>query len=223
MNAIRYLVLTLLFCTTANAKHYMGAAKLSGEKGAEVQIDGYASIKKSEFKSVKVNGALDFEKLKVAGILQVAGAANGEKLECQALLVHGGLEAEDIRAESVKVDGSFAGEDIKISGDLEVNGALSGENYEVKGMTRVAGGLELDESTLVHLEVSGNKVILDDSFVASILIKAESKHKAQKVILNGKTQIAGDIVFESGEGEVELGRDAGVKGQVKGGKITKTN
>ncbi|MFN7710581.1 MAG: hypothetical protein ACK5O7_06460 [Holosporales bacterium] len=221
MNKVAGLLFVSMMTSVAHANHYMGAAHLNQQKAKDVRVDGFAEVKDSEFQSLQVNGALEFENLKVEKSVTVAGAVKGEHLKTHKLEVHGGFEAEDVEVVEMRVDGSAEADSLRVRGPLNVHGSLSGEKIDVTGETLVAGGMDVEESQFAHVKVSGEKVVLDDTTVANLIIQKTNKDRPQVVILKGKTRIDGDIVFETGKGEVVQSDKATIKGQVKGGTITK--
>ena len=105
-----------------------------------------------------------------------------------------------------------------IYNELELNGSLKGTKINVYGNTKVGGNLEVCESSFKDIETSSWQCILTNSKAKNIFVK-KTKDESQKIYLKGKTIIEGNIIFESGNGEVIFSEDARVEGKVQGASI----
>jgi hypothetical protein len=171
----------------------------------DVSGSGSMDIENSAFNTLIVSGSLDFTNIKIKEILTVTGSASGKGLECKRLIV----------------SGSLTGENIIVTGDAVLSGGFEVTNAKMQGHTNISGGLEAKHSEFHEIEMDSNEITLIDTMVHNIIIKASSKYDTQKIILKGKTIISGDIIFESGKGQIVADKQVVIKGKIEGAKLHK--
>ena len=168
------------------------------------------------------NGSVNLENVEL-GKTQVNGSAEFKNSKFQSLEVNGTLDFQDlIIAESVKVNGTIKGKHIQCR-YLIVSGDLEGNSIHVKGDTRISGYFNVSNSSFEDLEISSKKIVLNNTTTKNIVIKASKNNAKQQIILNGTTIVNGNIIFESGFGEVVLDKKAKIQGQVSGGETKYMN
>lgn len=157
-------------------------------------IHGSAELDDMNFKSLVVDGSLKFSNLIIEEELLVNGSVNGKKLKCKKF----------------KINGSFNGKDIEAK-DGSVSGSLEGANINVLGETKIFGSMSVSDGNFGNIEINGKKSDLTNSKARSIFFKKEEA-ETQKLELNKKTIISGDVTFESGEGKIYLNSGSEIHG-----------
>lgn len=185
-------------------------------------INGNASLKDTAFESLTINGSLDFKNLDIKKDLKVNGSLDGNNLKCAKLKANGSVTVKNIKVKSAKINGSLSGSDVYVKHDLEIEGAVNMVDITVTGKTKVIGGLSVTKGDFGDIEVVNTTTYLSHCKGKNILVKKIDSDKIQKLELSKGTIISGDVVFESGEGEVHLSNDSIIKGNVKGAKIIKS-
>jgi hypothetical protein len=187
-------------------------------------VTGNAKLEKASHESLTVAGSLEFDKLTIEQTLSVSGSAKGNSLKCNVLNVNGSFKGENIQAKNGEVNGKMSCKELTIGEDLIVKGRLSGQKIKVSGKTSVDGNIVASESSFgdIELGTTGNKdtyeIVLLDSKAKNILFK-QTKSESQRIYLEGKTIIEGDITFESNNGKVIFSMEAKVKGKIHGATI----
>lgn len=139
--------------------------------------------------------------------------------------------------ESIHANGMVRLNGTTVRGCVEVNGQLNADHADI-GSALINGKANLNQchiqdTTIINgLLVGGNttfqgdisiaseKIILSSCTASSILIrKIEGNSHHQVVDLRDGTIVYGDIVFESGHGQVMIDMDSGISGSVHGGSI----
>ncbi len=184
------------------------------------QIDGSAHLSSGVYEALIVNGSLTFENLVVDEDVQVSGAASGNGLKAKKIRVDGAFKGKNLEANEVIVSGSFSGENIQVQKTLEVDGAFNANHVICSGKTTVAGSMSVAKGKFDALDLSSRKSDLTDTTVKTILVRKENT-EIQKLELRGETVVSGDVIFESGVGEVYLFDRAEIQGSVQGAKIIK--
>lgn len=134
--------------------------------------------------------------------------------------VFGAADVESVTAKKVDVNGALRAKKLTVDEGVAVHGAVTVSETVVKGNVEVSGGLEAIGSTLQDVSIAGAASLVDTTAKSVRFTGTEGE---QKLRLSGKTEVAGDVVFDNGKGEVLLEKGAVVKGQVKGGKVVTTN
>ncbi len=149
--------------------------------------------------------------------LTVSGSANLKDLKIDKdLVVSGSVTAVNMTADNISVSGSASLEKIKVKNNLEVSGSISGSNVTVTGKTKVSGGMTISEGDFSDIEISAKRLKLVNSKAHNILLlDSDSK---QKLKLKNSI-VSGDVIFESGEGEIYLDNNSKILGKVEGGNI----
>lgn len=204
MNKIAGLFLsTLTICSQALSQDYYGTLNLENQKIDASTISGGANLKQVEGSTLNVSGSLEFEYLTLTDSLTVSGSLIGSHLQCKDLKVSGAVDVKHM----------------KVSGPLTVSGALLGRHIHVDGNTTVSGAVKVHKSTFNNLIISSHESHLHDSTANRISVLKPDDDKIQIVYLHGETTISGDIVFESGNGEVRAEKTVVIKGTIKGGTL----
>ena len=185
-------------------------------------INGSTTLKDTAFESLSINGSLNFRKLEIKKDLNVNGSVDGTKLKCRKLNVNGSLRGEKVKVEYAKVKGSLFVKDFHVKHDLEVEGGVQAIDIAVAGKTRIDGDLSATDGEFSAIEVMNTKTYLNKCKVKDIVVKKIAhSNKIQKLDLIEGTIVSGDVIFESGEGEIYLSNDSIIKGTVKGAQIIK--
>ncbi|WP_010302931.1 hypothetical protein [Candidatus Odyssella thessalonicensis] len=206
--------------SAAQADSGLNGSKMAAQTSAHPVVYGSSQLKDMTYDTLTVYGALDFTNLIIQQELKVDGSAHGKNLKCQEFKINGSLAVDQLEAHQGLVSGSLTGHNISILKDLSVEGSLAGDRITVLGRTKIAGNLSVIGGDFTDIDIEGDASDLTDSRAANIHFKKVITD-TQKLYLRGKTIVSGDIVFESGKGEIYLGTDAVIKGQVKGATIKK--
>lgn len=176
-----------------------------------------------KYDSLTVNGALNFDDLKIEKMLNVNGYAGGKSLSCDNFIINGALEADEVHAKTGTVNGSLQGNSIHIENDLTVHGSLEGSKIKVFGKTEIYGAISASNSTFDDIEISSSEAEFKGTTTNNITFKKPRKvERIQKITLKNQSIVKGDIVFESGKGEVYMSGDSKVLGTIKGGTIVQS-
>jgi len=135
------------------------------------------------------------------------------------LTIYGRFNADDLKVQGpVTIYGRTALHDINFKDDFTVYGKVDLNNGRIVGETTIYGKACIEECHMNDLIVYAKKITLTSSTVKNIYMKEKSRKTT--VILVG-SKVEGDIVFDSGKGNVILERGAFVAGKVRGGDIIK--
>lgn len=202
---------------------------------APSSINGSTELQDASFESLKVNGNLKYRNLQVT-TLQVNGSLQGSQLVCDTMKVNGFVNVQDAKIVTVASNGSFKGENVQVKDKIVINGSLDVNNITVLGNIEVKGKSTIKRGTLNQVQIAGKLATFENSTINHITIKKANNSwdinlgffsftwhgtSEQVIELKAGTIVSGDIVFESGEGEVRLFDTSEVKGTVKGGKIVR--
>ena len=182
---------------------------------------GNARLEKLSYDSLTIAGALDFNNLTIEKTLTVEGSANGNSLKCNKFIVNSSFTGKNIQAQNGEVNGTLVCDTVTIDEDLTVNGSLSGKKIKVSGKTKVDGNLDASKSSFSDIEVATTyRITLTSSKAKNIFVK-KSKYESQRIYLEGRTIIEGNIIFESGNGKVLVSRKAKIMGEVQGASVVR--
>ena len=166
-------------------------------------INGSAKLKLVKAKSLEINGPLQFHNLDVAGKAKIDGNVNGDKGKFGQMDVTGSVDVDHVICE-----------------DLSVIGPVKASYLIVKNHADIDGTLEARHCELESLSIKADKIALEEVSLGSILIRKDQNN--QVLILEGSTVVKGDIIFESGDGVVQIQNpEVQINGTVKGGTIKK--
>lgn len=183
-------------------------------------IAGNAKLEKASYESLTIAGELDFNNLTIEKNLTVSSSANGNSLKCNKFIVNGSFTGKNIQAQNGEVNGALSCNEASIDNDLIVNGSLSGKGIKVSGKTKVDGNLDASKSCFSNIETAAFRVTLKNSKAMNIFVK-KTKHESQRIYLEGKTIIEGNITFESGNGKVFISKETKVVGDIQGATIAR--
>lgn len=202
------LLFALLFSNGASArnepsglKSFTGPQELHNVVFDRLSINGTTDLKNVKLKEGNITGNLDFEGLDVSKKLDVNGHIYGQEGKFYNLHAIGTVRLTNSSMAS-----------------LTVTGPTTLKNCSVKGNANIIGLFEAVNSTIGHVEVTGDHIILHDSKVGAIRIKKTSS-LTQKLILNNSS--AKDIIFEGGHGKIVVIGNAEIIGRVVGGVVVK--
>lgn len=133
--------------------------------------------------------------------------------------VYGALVLADATKKDLSIYGAATLTNVTAE-SLNIYGALTASNLTVSGKTNIFGVITAVNSTFNDLELASDDSVLTNSKTNKINVIAD-KDTTQKLTLKGTTVISGDVVFESGKGEVHTEKDVVIKGQVKGAVVVK--
>jgi len=200
-----------------HANQFNGNVKLENSAMTDVNIEGSADLKNMTMRSLKINGDVHFANLKVTDKCTINGSGKGDDVFCHDIILHGSFTTQNLRTFSMVVHGNLSGNDIAITNNLIIDGALDCQTINVSGYTQIYGEMNVSGSTFNDIILTTQKSTITNSNAGNITIKAEQNHRAaQQLILKGDTIITGNIVFESGNGELHLDKEVTVKGQIYG-------
>jgi hypothetical protein len=122
----------------------------------------------------------------------------------------------------VDVNGSLEARNAKI-GQLQVYGAVNIRRSTISGTTSVIGHLFAKDTTFTkEISINSLRTTLEGCTIDSILIHSDkAEDRIQRLSLTNKTVVNGNVVFESGLGEINLSADSKINGTVTGGQVIK--
>jgi len=122
--------------------------------------------------------------------------------------------------DSVVVNGALLSIESDL-GSLQVNGEAKLEHSAIKGDALINGALKAEKCHFFgSLSIASEMTFLENATTIQILIRKTSHLNSGQILkLSGKTIIHGDIVFESGKGQVFVTDDVEIVGNVIGGCV----
>lgn len=198
-----FLLLSFFFCLGVFAEEYNGPTSLFLRFYEDLSVNGPAKLKFIKTQSLEIKGPLEFHSLDVAGKAEIMGPVNGDKGKFGQLSITGTMDVDHVICEDLSVKGAVKAVFLDVTNHAEIDGVLDAKHSKFKSLT-----------------VNADKTILDEVIVDSILVKKDQK--SQVLVLRGPTSVSGDIVFESGEGIVQVeSPEVQLKGVIKGGSLKK--
>lgn len=148
-------------------------------------------------------GAQTVEQITSSGLLKL----NGTKVT-QMLRVSGSLLTQSARLHTVEVYGEANLSQTTVEQPSTIIGYLRAQNSQF----------------LAPLTLGAQKAVFTSCKIASLTVRKEDAFKGKQIIeLKQNSLIEGDVVFESGRGEVHLYPGTQLLGTVQGGKAIKKN
>lgn len=178
-------------------------------------INGFSSLKKAEYDSLKVNGNLECDDLIIQNSLFVNGKLNGKNLNCKTLTINGFAKINKMKAKKVLINGSFQGNNIEVKENAEFNGTVKIEKSELNTIQ-----IKNKKSILIDTVINGKIDIKKNNKEICILGWKPTRKSKQVLELKGETKILGNITFEE-EGEIHIFDHAKIEGKVTNAKIIK--
>ncbi len=107
-------------------------------------------------------------------------------------------------------------------GSLQINGECKLEDTTIRGNSLVNGSFTANRCHFLGgLSVASEITYLENSTASQVVIRRISNSDSvQSLMISGKSLIRGDIVFESGQGNVVIKGDIEIQGDVVGGTVT---
>lgn len=188
----------------AFAKTYYGPTKISNSSEEEVTIIGPADLDQLKSNTLKVTGPLKFNKIVISNETEVTGPTAGEKGKFNNLKITGPVKGTQIEAQT-----------------MNITGPAYFNNIEVKGNAKITGTLFVNKGKFKNIDVVSDKVKLKDTTADSIHFdkNMHDSKKEQMLMIQGKSIINGDIVFDSGKGKVVVDKTVQIKGKVQGAEV----
>ncbi|HJN37892.1 MAG TPA: hypothetical protein QF353_03855 [Gammaproteobacteria bacterium] len=118
------------------------------------------------------------------------------------------------------IEGMLQAKKSKFSGNIKVKGSIHMKGSRVLGKTFIMGALDVENSRLKDIEITAKQAVFSQSQAGTVRVK-RTPNDTQRIYLQGGTLISGNIVFESGNGEVVKSDQARVLGQIIGGHVVK--
>ncbi|MCE2991330.1 MAG: hypothetical protein LW825_00150 [Candidatus Jidaibacter sp.] len=165
---------------------------------------------------VKVTSSITSGKKGTFNLLQITGPAQLEDVNIEHLELTGSLDCKKGIIKKYNVIGPAILANVKIdemvqTGSLEVD-ELTADN------ALIIGSANMKYSIVKQLNITADTIVLEDSQIDQITIKATDTNAKQTITLLGETIIAQDIIFESGTGEVVVKSNKVRMQNVVGGK-----
>ncbi|MBA2651636.1 MAG: hypothetical protein H0U73_05145 [Tatlockia sp.] len=131
------------------------------------------------------------------------------------------LDKDVIVQKNMTVNGRLVSQDVNFESDLTVNGTAFLNGTKIAGNAKFRGNLNAKNSELLNpIEILSDKSAFDNCKTKNLIIKElPSKKIVQHVKLINNTEIAGDIIFNSGNGEVYCDATSRIYGQIIGGTL----
>lgn len=165
------------------------------------------------------NGLINLEHVDLQKITG-NGSAKFRYSKFESIDVNGELDIKDtVVADSIKINGDMEASNVTCK-NLIVSGSLESNNILVNKDTMINGYLKAKNSNFEDINATSEKIMLFNTRVNNIIVKSIKDKKTQQIILNGNTTINGNIIFESGIGEVLLlSKEVKIVGKVNGGAV----
>ncbi|MBA3537161.1 MAG: hypothetical protein H0T84_11215 [Tatlockia sp.] len=131
------------------------------------------------------------------------------------------LDKDVIVQKNMTVNGRLISQNVDFESDLTVNGTTSLSNTKIAGNAKFRGNLNAKDSELLNpIEILSDKSVFDNCKTKNLIIKElPSKKIVQQVKLINNTEIVGDIIFNSGNGEAHCDATSRIQGKVIGGTL----
>lgn len=153
-----------------------------------------------------INGSYDVKKVLITNSLCING---------QAKLVDGVVAEKNIT-----VNGKLLSQKATFQSDLTVNGDVSLQDTIIRGDAQFRGRINAKDSVLNSVEILSDQSFFNNCQLKNLIIKELPKNnRLQRITLTHNTQITGDIIFNSGHGEVLCDARSKVQGKIIGGKL----
>lgn len=199
-----FFLLCISMCLSAFGEVFNGPTTLSWKVYDSLAVNGPANFKLVKAKTLQVNGPLQFHNLDVAGKAEVDGSMKGDKGKFGQLFVTGPMDVDHV-----------------ICGELSVKGPVKATYLDVQNHAEIVGPLEVQHGKFKSLAVNADKIILEAVTIETIVVNKGNNN--QTLVLRGQTIVNGDIVFESGNGIVQIeSSDVRTNGSVKGATVKKS-
>lgn len=165
------------------------------------------------------NGLINLEHVDLQKITG-NGSAKFRYSKFESIDVNGELDIKDtVVADSIKINGDMEASNVTCK-NLIVSGSLESNNIIVKKDAMINGYLKAKNSKFEDINATAEKIMLFNTHVNNIIVQSIKDKKTQQIILNGNTTINGNIIFESGIGEVLLlSKEVKIFGKVNGGTV----
>lgn len=195
--------------------------------GASDVLYGETDLKYKTFMGdLKIDGPTTFNDIKVEGSttiigpvkdssdgtfasLDIEGPADMTTISARKLTMRGPLTCGKCTLDEVNVLGPVTLTETNIQ-NLTVTGPLGGDGIDVKVFAQVFGPVNVKNSHFEKLELNSTEATFNDTGIEEIVVTPDESNRQQVIILTGSTVVESDIVFQSGNGEVEV-RGNGVK------------
>jgi hypothetical protein len=199
MNYLFFFIMSFALTVGLSGVEYKGPTDLTLKVFDTLTIHGPAQLKLIKAKILDVKGPLEFSQLDISGSATLTGTVKGAKGKFKILKVTGPIEVDHVVCE-----------------ELFVIGSVKAQFLDVAIKANITGELEVLQSKFKDLIVDGDKIVLDSVQLDSMTVKKGKTNET--VTLRGNTVVNGDILFESGNGLVNVeSTDVQIKGAIKGG------
>lgn len=121
----------------------------------------------------------------------------------------------------VSLNGDLRGEDASIEGKINVHGSVNLENCHLYDTATVNGHIHVKGTVLrAPLHITSHAVELRNCELAKLVVRPIPGSREPQVIhLRDHTIIFGDVIVESGEGEIWLSQGSEILGRVHGAQV----
>lgn len=173
------------------------STKHQSDQFKKLSVLGPVELKNTQAKSLQIIGPLIFSNLKVHGETKITGPVEGKDGKFKNLAVTGPIEVITTYCQT-----------------LNVVGPVDGSGLHVQEETAIIGPLEAKNSTFKNITVTADTISFENCSANNIFIKTQKY--PQTLTLKGETVIAGNIVFESGQGKIVKDKNVQIHGFIKG-------
>ncbi len=150
----------------------------------------------------------------------INGSVVLNNVKFESLRINGSLDFKDLVIEKkISINGSANGNNLKCQ-EFTINGSLNANYIDISGKTKISGDLTVSDGNFGDIEISSDEINLTSSKVKNIFVK-KIRSRTQILELNKKTIIFGDVIFESGNGEIILNDGSEIHGSIKGAVVVK--
>ncbi|MBA3238724.1 MAG: hypothetical protein H0T62_10330 [Parachlamydiaceae bacterium] len=198
------LSLFVLVCVVNRGIHaetFNGPTVLSEQSFEELIIIGPADLKNIRAESLTVTGPLKFHRIEVSGKTTVTGPMSGLEGNFENVIVNGPFRAKKLKIRTLDVTGPAALARFTFLGDAKINGPLEAKHGHFQNLK--AGS-----------EEGGKSISFYDVTAKNMTVRRGKKEEI--ITLAGRTEITGEITFESEKGRIEtIGNNVKVKESVQ--------
>lgn len=111
-----------------------------------------------------------------------------------------------------------------LKGTLNMNGTIQANECQIDGLATINGMLEAQKTTFNGgISISSDKITFNESSVKGDITVRKSHQRHQVMVLSNSSVISGNVVFEAGQGIIQLSGGSRIEGQVRGAVVESQN
>ena len=186
-------------------------------------MNGSAHYGKETIDQIVINGKAELDGTTVTTRLQVSGTLDAKDAHIKAMDIHGKTSLNGCVVDTMEIHGKTSLDRCSI-GSMEVYGKADLSDCSISKKSTITGFLVAGSSKfLEELTVASDRIVFSSCSLSSLrVIETKGFKNTQVVELKDNTTVNGSIIFERGNGEVILGSNCTITGNIVGGKLRKS-